>query len=62
MPELQAITVSNDGVQYLGKITSISTPDVDDDGTITYTVTSDTFGDDNGLHTFHDTNYFEPTA
>lgn len=61
MPELQAIGVYDTGdVQYLGKITAISKPVTDEDGNVVYTVTSEMFGEDNGLHTFTERNPFEP--
>jgi hypothetical protein len=60
VPEVQALTVSDDGIQYLGKITAISKPVTDEDGNVVYTVTSEMFGEDNGLHTFTERNPFGP--
>jgi hypothetical protein len=61
MPELQAVSFDNDGsVQYLGKLTAISKPVTDDEGNVVYTVTSEMFGEDNGLHTFTERSPFEP--
>jgi hypothetical protein len=58
MPGVQALAVSHEGFQYLGKLTKISKPVTDEDGNVSYTVTARAFGDHTGLHRYTETNHF----